>query len=273
MSTEDINSNTDNGLAIDVMEDAPLYALGALDLVSHRRFEKQYIAGTPAAREFTLEMLEVAALLPHALPPIPVPAYLKQDLLARLATDHVFIGRTHAPATLPVSRRSPSRWLLMAASVALAFSTTLLFFRNRSLNFENNSLAARLRSGSEQLATIRQQWNSMLSPATRVVALSGDAAPRASAKLMWETAGHQWVIYIQNLPAAPTEKEYQLWYLTQDQAKISAAVFRTDAAGQGELRLALPRELTGRLAAVAVSLEPRGGSPQPTGQIYLKGAI
>src|SRR5207253_9487305 len=46
----------------------------------------------------------------------------------------------------------------------------------------------------------------------------------------------QWVIYIYNLPAPPADKDYQLWYLTSDQNKVSAAVFRTDAQGRGELR-------------------------------------
>jgi anti-sigma-K factor RskA len=35
----------------------------------------------------------------------------------------------------------------------------------------------------------------------------------------------------------------------------------------------VPRELASDLVATAVTLEPRGGSPQPTGQLFLKGAL
>jgi anti-sigma-K factor RskA len=58
-------------------------------------------------------------------------------------------------------------------------------------------------------------------------------------------------------------------------AKISAAVFHPSADEQGRtvLTLKLPPEALAGLAATAVTLEPKGGSPQPTGKFYLKASI
>jgi hypothetical protein len=43
-----------------------------------------------------------------------------------------------------------------------------------------------------------------------------------------------------NLPAIPSDRDYQLWYITNDQRKVSARVFRDEANGRVELRILLP---------------------------------
>ncbi|HEU5180824.1 MAG TPA: anti-sigma factor, partial [Candidatus Polarisedimenticolia bacterium] len=65
-------------------------------------------------------------------------------------------------------------------------------------------------------------------------------------------------------------KTYQLWLVTA-QAKISAGVFdpsSEEAAGS----VAVPTD-AGAVVAAAVTPEPAGGSPQPTGKIILLGKI
>ena len=102
--------------------------------------------------------------------------------------------------------------------------------------------------------------------------MAGDETPQSNAKVVWDTKAQQWAIYIFDLPAPPSDKDYQLWYVTKN-AKISAAVFRTDEQGRTVLKLTLPPDALAGLAATAVTLEPRGGSPQPTGKFYLKASI
>jgi anti-sigma-K factor RskA len=97
----------------------------------------------------------------------------------------------------------------------------------------------------------------------------GEETPQANAKVVWNKNARQWAIYIFDLPAPPSDMDYQLWYVTKN-AKISAAVFRTDERGRTVLNLTPPPDALADLAATAVTLEPRGGSPQPTGKFYLK---
>ena len=82
----------------------------------------------------------------------------------------------------------------------------------------------------------------------------------------------RWVIYIFDLPTPPSDKDYQLWYVTA-KAKINARVFSTDEQGRAYFKLTLPSEALSGLAATAMTLEPKGGSPQPTGKFYLKASI
>jgi anti-sigma-K factor RskA len=156
--------------------------------------------------------------------------------------------------------------LLLAATVLLTLTSGYLFWRNYQLRNENRLLAV-------ENERVRSEVKEIVSPATKIVAMAGKEAPEASAKVVWDTVRQTWVIYIFNLPPPPTDKQYQLWYVTGD-AKVSAAVFDTNPTGEKVLRLDLPPDVVNGLAATAVTLEPRGGSPQPTNtNFYLLGKI
>jgi len=251
-------------------ESAALYALGALDVISARRLEGYLQTANEDEWQEFREMQETAALLPLVLPEITPGPQIRQTLLSAIAhlQTNVVASAHSVPRLSPLWQR-----LLIAATIILTLGCGWLFWQNQRLTGERDQALARSQASEQQLAVARTQWNEMLSPATRVISLSGDSAPQASAKLLWDTRQQQWVLHISNLPALPADKDYQLWYLTSDQSKVSATVFRTDEQGRTELRLSLPPTIAGRLAATAVSLEPRGGSPQPTGQIVLKGMI
>jgi len=124
-------------------------------------------------------------------------------------------------------------------------------------------LRAELRSQQTVIAILRD-------PATQVVALAGlPPAPAARARMMWHAQAGG-VFVATGLPAPPDGKAYQLWAIAGSNAPVSAGVFTVDAAGTGSLAV---RPLPG-VAAVntfAVTLEPAGGLPAPSGEMYLLG--
>jgi anti-sigma-K factor RskA len=73
-----------------------------------------------------------------------------------------------------------------------------------------------------------------------------------------------------DLPPAPEGKVYQLWFVTPD-AKISAGLINLDKNGHGFTAVQFPPSVT-QLAAAAITLEPEGGSEQPTMPIYALGS-
>lgn len=278
-----------------------LYALGVLDPKSERRFLDE-LSDLPAdVREEIAQLQQTASLIAIANDLPEVPAGLRGQVLDRISSitltegkaDPASLpapavkvavpdsaGRSVKPATVIPLRRERSgipsavSYLLMAASLVLAIVSVVLYRRTGDLGAEVASLTQRLDIQSRQLLAERQKVDQVVAHATRMVALDGDAAaPQASARLFWDQSRQEWVIYFFDLPAAPSDKDYQLWYITSDQRKVSAQVFRHETNGRVELRLALPPDIVPALAATAVTLEPRGGSPQPTGQLVLKGAI
>lgn len=255
----------------EVKELGPLYALGALDTETAQRVAEFLRDATPAQQREYAAWAEVAALLPQALPQTPPPLHLRDQLLHQVAAAAQQTVLDEPPANVlpftPARRKQMHvpRWLLAAATIALTFSSSYLLWQNLKLLSERDGLR-------DRVLNLQRQFNNFIAPTTRVIAMAGDEAPQASAKVVWDTERQEWVIYVYNLPVPPSDKDYQLWYVTKD-SKISAAVFRPDAQGRIELRLSLPPQAVGGLAATAVTLEPRGGSAQPTGKFFLKAAI
>ncbi len=262
----------------EVKELGPLYAIGALDEKTSRELEAFLSHATPAQQREFAEWQEVAALLPLSLPHPEVPARVKTNLMERIAaetqpavserkvTTYSSTGKVLPLQSKPRTARPVQRWLMMAATVALAFSSGYLAW-------QNYKITEQLTDSNFKLGTLQRQFEAFLSPSTRVISMNGvEETPQAHAKIVWNTDSQTWEVHIKNLPAPPSDKDYQLWYVTAD-AKINAAVFRTGANGTLELKLNIPPEALNGLAATAVTLEPKGGSPQPTGKFHLMAKI
>src|SRR5882672_234944 len=272
----------------EVKEIAPLYVIGALDEKTAHDLEASLHSATPEQQGVVARWREVAALLPQALSLQTPPDYLRERLLNRIveetqqtpieiAVEESSLEEMAERDVLPfVQPRRPesrtARWLLIAATALLAFTAGYLVKQNADLARERHALARERDDLSKEMAAWRGQVDDIVSPRTRIIVMAGDETPQANAKVVWDTKAQQWVIYIFGLPAPPSDKDYQLWYVTKN-AKISAAVFRTDEQGRTVLKLTLPPDSLADLAATAVTLEPRGGSPQPTGKFYLKASI
>lgn len=250
----------------EVKELAPHYAIGALDLRTAQTVENFLRDATSEQKREFAGWSDVAAFLPVALPQAEVPTHLKGLLLKRVAANELTglapqSGSAAKVLPFHTKRRLEAqtpRWLLLAATVALAFTSAILIWQNVRL--------------SNQVGSQQSLIDDVLSAKTRVISMTGVETPQANAKVLWDTQAQTWEVHIHNLPAPPSDKDYQLWYVTKD-AKINAAVFRTDEKGNHKLSLSLPPEARKGLAATAVTLEPKGGSPQPTSNFYLLATI
>ncbi len=112
----------------------------------------------------------------------------------------------------------------------------------------------------------------MGAPETLLIQLAaqGDVPYRASA-LMNGSEGEAMVVSSALAPQAG--KDYQLWLIRGDE-KISAGLLATDAEASATLAHIDPSLMRdGTPDAIAVTVEPAGGMPQPTGPIVLLGKI
>ena len=89
----------------------------------------------------------------------------------------------------------------------------------------------------------------------------------SSAQLLWSrTRGL--VLSGTRLPAAPPESTYQLWLVTNTQS-VGAGLFVPDEAGRATLIVDAPPRVPGAVVGAAVTIEPTGGRPTPTGRTLL----
>ena len=90
--------------------------------------------------------------------------------------------------------------------------------------------------------------------------VSVDGPDGSSARLVRSAARGEAVLVVDGMAPAPHDHTYELWLLDDD-AATSAGLFDVDADGRS-LQL-IDGDLAGA-AAVGVTVEPDGGSPQPT---------
>lgn len=109
--------------------------------------------------------------------------------------------------------------------------------------------------------------------AARVVSMSGSGPqPQAAARIFWDEGRGIWHVYVANMKPADPGRTYQLWFITPDDRKVSAGTFDVGRRGAGEIVVIVPPGL-GKIAVAAVTEEPSGGVPQPTGAIQLVGKL
>jgi len=123
---------------------------------------------------------------------------------------------------------------------------------------------------NRQLATTQAQAaalaqsNALLS--LRLDTLEAKDPAYTSAKIIvaWDPRRNQGVISLQNLPPPPAGRDYQLWVLDpKAPAPVSAGVLTVDTASRRFTVGPIGSEGPG----FAVSLEPSGGQPAPSGPI------
>lgn len=91
--------------------------------------------------------------------------------------------------------------------------------------------------------------------------------------VLWNERKKAWVFYAFGMPQPEQGKEYQVWFMTEKEGPVSAGVFMPDQSGTGQVLAAPPSKLFGKITAVAVTLEPKGGLPKPSGAMYLRGSL
>jgi len=258
----------------EIVELAAGYALGALEADDRARFEALLASGDTEARaalrDFEAAVVDLAAETAEA-----PPAAVKAALMARIdAEDHSRGALTQA---LSAARPAPARrsiWTLVTAgamaagiaAIAVGLAVSTVYDRRISRLAQEQLLLKQELAGQESLVTILQD------PATQIIALAGlPPAPEAKARVLWHaTAGG--LLVAQGLPPAPAGKAYELWVIAGKGAPVPAGVFTVDAKGVGSLRLA-PIQAGGTIDTFAVTLEPAGGVPAPTGSMYLVGKL
>lgn len=117
----------------------------------------------------------------------------------------------------------------------------------------------------------KQDLQILAAPGVKSVALAGlGPTPGAQGHTYVNPVSRDALFYAFNLPALAEGKTYQLWYITGGKP-VSAGTFAVDRRGAASLRVDRVADAR-QIEAWAVTIEPRGGVPQPTGAFVLKGA-
>jgi hypothetical protein len=138
-----------------------------------------------------------------------------------------------------------------------------------STRAENERLVRDLRSARAQSERLATAMAIISAPGMRPIALAAlKAPPGAQGYSFVDPAAKRAVFVAANLPQLAPDKIYELWFIA-DGKPVPAGTFGVDATGRsGTVTVS---GVADRVQAWAVTVEPRGGVPQPTGTMVLKG--
>lgn len=190
-----------------------------------------------------------------------------------------FPARPAAPAI--VSAPAPASrwpWLLAAASVLLAIGTSMGWVSARGEISRLRTTIAELRASATEFLNVRAEFDRERSDRERVIAILsagdvhsaslGSVAPAGAARgHVYVSASRGLFFAAEALPPLPAGRTYQLWTIVAGQP-VSHGIF--EPAGDGRAQV-LAQAPPGAVQAIAVTVEPAGGVPAPTGDKVLLG--
>jgi anti-sigma-K factor RskA len=237
------------------------YVLGILDAGERRVFEAHLAECGECAAEVA-SLRPVVGALATAVPQVTPRPEMRGRVLGQVIPSGSSLSSFNEPRSDPerVERSgSPISWLPLAAAVVVAAGAAIYAVQVHLQVVDLQGQLVQAQSATSVLAA----------PDLARIDLQGQVvAPDARARALWSrTRGL--VFSAANLPALPAGKVYQVWVVTA-QAPVSAGLLVPDVSGGGTAYYMTPQDI-GAPVAVAVTLEPAGGVPAPTGDKYLVG--
>ena len=248
------------------------YVLSSLTPEENTQFQAMLQSASAQEQQLFEDMKTIAAEMALLYPEAQPPEAIKQRLIemawasvnAPNGTNIFYLRRFRYAVAASL--------LFMVVSLALFLRTQNLdqaLYRQGELLTEQENRILALQSEvqrKEELLTILEARD------VDLILMDGlEVNPSGYGKIVWDKDNGQALLQVANLPTVPSDKDYQLWFIINNQP-ISAGVFAVqDPALDNFFKIEQlnQSEATG---AFAITLEPKGGVPQPTGDMYMLGA-
>jgi anti-sigma-K factor RskA len=216
------------------------YVLGALSEAERQEFE-EYLAAHPERQAEIDELGNVASLLALSPPEQEPSPELRRSIMA--------VVEAQRPPARTRSWLAGVKELLSVRNLTLGAAALLVI----GLFSWNMLLQGQVKDLQGQVASLQDSQQS------RMVALAGTgAAQRAEAEVIL-LKDHKAVLMAEDMPRVPENKTYQIWVIEDDVPQPSG-LFEAD----GDTVAAVVEKPLDEDDVIAITIEPNGGSQQPT---------
>jgi anti-sigma-K factor RskA len=251
---------------MDCAQLAPLYeefALGVLEGEERAELEAHLARACKVCTPGVEKARWVVAHLSHLAPEAQPPASLKRKILGAVTDSTAAEKQQLSP------RRAVFPAWAWAAAAALALVTGYAVRQMQTLTAQLANLQRQMKVAELQNRALQDQLDLgrlvaavMMSPASKQLKLmpANSKMPMVHAYLHPQMGV---ALTAEQMPALPASRTLQLWSVPKKGQPLSLAIFHPDAQGQVALVAPVTMPET-EIAALAVSEEPAGGSPQPT---------
>ena len=257
------------------------YVFGRLNPGNRKQFEAHLGTGCEQCNRELSGLYEATALLPLLLKQETPPSGLRQRVLSRISSKRPEPQRSERPAPqrekfeTPTPRTRPDRpWYLYASIILGALLIVALTIFVNQLVGTTGTQDKKIAELQSSLQAEQDLLNTLQAERLEMVSLSGAAAGSSmSGRIFWDPAKRNALLQVAGLPAESDGTQYQLWIL-KDKKPYSAGVFDVTVGQERVMRLMqLPVGERQEFEGFEVTLEPRGGSNQPTGTVQIHGMV
>jgi len=227
------------------------------------KMSEQYPEVRQAIREAEEALVNYSLL--HSKTP---PSSAKEKIFNAL-TDEGEIRAVDEKQLMPDPARTYPFVRIIAIAASILFVATIAFHvvkvtefrqRIRQLEQEKADLIVRNETFMAQIQDARRELEVIGDPAFRTIVLNGTPGhDEKRALVYWNTVSHEVYLKPANLPALPSDQQYQLWGIVGGQP-VSAGIYDPGDA-EHPLRQMDSFE---KAEMFAITIEPAGGSEHPT---------
>jgi len=267
------------------------YVLNALDEEERREFERMLADASDEEQRLYEKLSSAANQLAFTIEKSEPSADVKSRLMQQIKDQEETELKTGGSSTSETSISGISssddqsakegQWsaFAVAASFVLLIVSLSLIFYAFNLHSEINQKVSVIDEQQTQITELKNELSKkeeMLSileaREVDMVLMSGlEVNPNGYGKIIWDPQKQQALLQVSNLPAVPSDKDYQLW-LIKNNTPISAGVFSVNNQSDKFFKIEQMAQVNEQSAsAFAITMEPKGGMPQPTGDMYLMG--
>lgn len=201
---------------------------------------------------------------------------LKNEILSAVSVNKAAPVLTQNQPAAKVVSISPVWRSIAAAAIILLICSAVMnvvhYNKYKSVSASYDESERTIALQAEKLNGMDHDMGVVQNKYSQPVSLNGlEAAPDAAAKIFWMKNTGETYLDPSNLPAAPDGMQYQLWAIVDGKPVDGGMIPTKDKAG--EKYHILKMKSFGKVQAFAVTLETKGGNPEPKGKMYVMGKI
>jgi anti-sigma-K factor RskA len=266
----------------DIAEKLESYALGQLPAQESREVDEHLRECSTCAQE-ARELAAVLTGIGESAPPVAPSLALRQRVLASVAVEPQEPARFERQVGI-VQQPRQRVWSLvpLAAAAVLVLAVGAVALRVEQSRRQLKVDVARVQALNDELTVRLQKYSGqtdlalsiLTSGDMREIPLTGkEATAIAAARAYWSpTRGL--LLVADRMPAAPPGRVYQVWVIEKGGQPASAGLLGEESTGRGMLIVTPPKPGLSSSVTVAVTDEPPGGLPAPSGTTFhLLGSI
>ena len=231
-----------------IHEMLPAYAIGCLD-EEEAVLVSEHLAACAKCNEQFLEYRSTVDALAYGSPRICPPDSLKKRLMQRIQST------AEIPSVIqPASKRWKWRSLWQGFSPAWAFASLALIFSLSVINLIQLHNTQKLQKEvAVELLVLKMKGT--------------HRAPKGDGTLVISQDRKKGVLVASDLPIPDGNQQYQLWMKKNGQ-QVSGGVFSVTPTGYAVVEIHSIKSLSS-FRSFEITLEPAGGSPTQTGNLYM----